>query len=72
MTDYLCDNGITQRISYPYTPEQNGYVERKYKHIVKIGRALLHHANVPSYFWTNTFETVIYTINRLPTPRLKN
>ena len=72
LTSYLRDNGITQRSFCPYTPEQNGCAERKHRHIVETGRALLHHANVPSRFWTIAFETAVYTINRLPTPRLEN
>lgn len=72
LTNYLRDNGITQCVSCPYTPEQNGCAERKHRHILETGRALLHYANIPSHFWTNAFETAVYTINRLPTPRLKN
>nr|AAU90288.2 Polyprotein, putative [Solanum demissum] len=58
LTNYLRDNGIVQRSSCPYTPEQNGCAERKHRHIVETGRALLHHANVPHKFWTNAFDTV--------------
>lgn len=71
MIQYLRDNGITQRSSCPYTHEQNGCAERKHRHIVETGRSLLHHSNVPSRFWTNAFETAVYTISRLPTPRLQ-
>lgn len=51
---------------------QNGCAKLKHWHIVETGRALLHHAKVPFNFWINAFETAVYTINRLPTPRLQN
>lgn len=61
-----------ERSSCPYTPDQNGCAERKRRHIVETDRALLHHANVASKFWTNAFETAVYTINRLRTRILNN
>ena len=72
LTSYLRDNGISQRISCPYTPEQNGCAERKHRHIVETGRALLAHSGVPHKYWTNAFATAVYTINRLPTPNLNH
>lgn len=68
LTNYLKDNGITQRVSCPYTPKQNGCAERKHRHIVKLGCALLHYASVPYKYWTYAFDIAAYTINRLHIP----
>ncbi len=66
LTNYLREHGISQRISYPHTPKQNGCAERKHRHIVEIGRALLTHASIPLHYWTYTFECAVDTLNRLP------
>jgi hypothetical protein len=50
LTSNLRSHGIIQRISCPHTPEQNGYVERKHRHITETGRTLLHHTFVPTRF----------------------
>lgn len=55
------------RISYPYTAAQNGFAERKHRHIVETGLALLAHSHLPLPYWTDAFTPVVYLINRLPT-----
>lgn len=70
LTSYLRQNGITQRVSCPYTPEQNGCAERKHRHVVELGRSLLNHAAVPYEYWTYAFSAAMYTINRLPSSML--
>ncbi|KAL3830766.1 hypothetical protein ACJIZ3_019568 [Penstemon smallii] len=64
--------GITHRISCPYAHSQNGMVERKHRHIVETGLALLSHSSLPKKFWSDSFITAVYLINRLPSPLLKN
>ena len=39
--------GITHHVSCPHTPQQNGIVERKHRHLVETGLALLNHAHIP-------------------------
>ncbi|KAL3838972.1 hypothetical protein ACJIZ3_023563 [Penstemon smallii] len=64
--------GITHRISCPYAHSQNGTVERKHRHIVETGLALLSHSSLPTLYWSDAFLTAVYLINRLPSPSLKN
>ena len=64
--------GISHRVSCPHTHQQNGKIERKHRHIVETGLALLSHAKVPLQFWEDAFSTACYLINRLPTPVLRN
>ena len=47
---YLEKHGITHRFSYPHTPQQNGRVEQKIRHVVKIGLALSTQASLPSKY----------------------
>ncbi|KAM3016365.1 hypothetical protein FF2_000396 [Malus domestica] len=58
--------GITYQLSCPHTPEQNGCAERKYRHVVEMGRTLLSQSDLPSKFWVEAFQTLMYLINRLP------
>lgn len=64
---FFSTHGITHRISCPYTPQQNGCVERKNRHVVEVGLALLAHSALPKSFWPFAFQAAIYLINRLPT-----
>jgi len=68
----LHKRGISHRISCPYTHQQNGAVERKHRHIVETGLALLSHASVPISYWDDAFVTACYLINRMPTSSLQN
>jgi transposase InsO family protein len=40
-TAYCADEGVTQHFSTPYTPQQNGVVERRNQTVVVMARALL-------------------------------
>lgn len=51
---------------------KNGAAERKHHHIVEKGLSLLAHYCVPFKFWDDAFVTVVFLINRLPTPLLGN
>ena len=68
----LATFGVKHSHPCPHTHEQQGNVEIKHRHIVEMGLTLLAWASMPSKFWEQAFETVVYLINRLPTPVLKN
>ena len=67
LSSYLQQHGISHFTTPPHTPEQNGIVERRHRHIVETGLSLLHHANLPLHFWSHAFQTTAHLINRLPT-----
>jgi hypothetical protein len=69
---FLNSNGILHRISCPHTPQQNGLAERKHRHIVDTGLALLTQSYLTLTYWVDAFNTAVYLINRLPTTVLKN
>ena len=68
LTPFLQQHGIHHRLTCPYTHQQNDYVERKHRHIVDMGLALLVHANLPLKFWVEAFISFVHIINVLPSP----
>ncbi|GJZ64305.1 putative RNA-directed DNA polymerase [Tanacetum coccineum] len=57
---------LPQKTSCPHTSEQNGFVERRNRHVVETGLTLLAQACVPQRFWHYAFDTAVYLINRIP------
>ena len=54
------------------TSQQNGRAERKLRHILDVVRATTIAASTPSQFWGEAALTVVYTINRCPSPIILN
>jgi hypothetical protein len=59
----LKEHGIQRKYSCSYSPWQNGVIERKNKHIIKITCAMLNEKNLPNYFSVEAVTTVVYIIN---------
>ncbi|CAN1253863.1 Retrovirus-related Pol polyprotein from transposon TNT 1-94 [Linum perenne] len=70
--EFYRSHGILYQQSCPGVSEQNGLVERKHRHILELTRALLLQTAVPSHFWVEAVRSVVYLINRQPTPVLQH
>ena len=66
-TSYIAFHGIAHQISCPYTPQQNGLVERKHRHLIETTITLLSQASLPSQYWSFAVQTAVSLINLLPT-----
>ncbi|GMI81878.1 hypothetical protein HRI_001857100 [Hibiscus trionum] len=70
LSSYFAKHGIQFLNTCPYTSEQIGRVERKHRHIVELGLTLMAQSGVPFKFWSDSFYTAVYLINRLPSKTL--
>jgi transposase InsO family protein len=66
-SEYLKEHGIQRKYSCSYSPQQNGVVKKKNKHIVEITRAMLNEKNLLNYFWAEAVTIVVYIMNQTPT-----
>jgi len=69
--EFFANSRTIHHTSYVQTPQQNGVVERKHKHLLEVSRALLFQSLLPTQYWGECVLTVIYPINRMPTKLLK-
>ena len=64
---FLSQHGIIHQLSCPYTPQQNGLVERKHRHLIETTITLLSQASMSTSFCSYALLTATFLINLLPT-----
>lgn len=62
--------GVQHLKTLSHTLRHNGTTQRRHQHIVYTGLILLQQAKLPHKYCSHAFQTVIYLINRFPTPLL--
>ena len=70
--EFYKKRGIFYQSSCVHTPQQNGMVERKHRHLIEVSRALFFQSNAPFSFWGDSVESVVHTINKMPVSILNN
>ena len=53
--DLYAQYGIIHQTSCVETPQQNGRVERKHRHLLNVARALKFHGRLPIFFGENVY-----------------
>ncbi|KAJ9547419.1 hypothetical protein OSB04_019962 [Centaurea solstitialis] len=61
---YLASIGITHNFPAPWTPQQNGVVERKNRTLIEAARTTLNASGLPLTFWTEAVSAAYFTQNR--------
>jgi transposase InsO family protein len=61
----ILEECIKHEFSSPYTPQQNGVVERKNRTLLDMARTMLDEYKTPNQFWAEAINTACYSINRL-------
>ena len=64
--------GIIHQKTCPYTPQQNGVVERRHRHILETARAVKFQAGFPDKFWGLCIHAATHVLNRIPSTTLGN
>ncbi|PKI53499.1 hypothetical protein CRG98_026105 [Punica granatum] len=70
--DFFYAHGIVHQTSCTDTPQQNGRVERKHRHILNVAGALIFQGSLPTRFWGEFVSTAVHLINITPTLLLDN
>jgi hypothetical protein len=69
---YCADEGVQRHYSTPYSPQQNGVVERRNQTVVGMARALLKQRGMLAVFWGEAVVTTVYILNHSPTKALND
>lgn len=70
--NYFSKEGIRFEFTAPYTPQQNGRVERDNRTIVESARAMIYGSGVAKFLWAEAVNTAVYILNRTQTTQAPN
>ncbi|WVZ81006.1 hypothetical protein U9M48_028433 [Paspalum notatum var. saurae] len=63
--NFCRDLGLEHQFSFPYTPPQNGVVERKNRTLVEMAQMMLDEHRTPRRFWAEAVNAACYIANRI-------
>ena len=66
------ENGIHKQFKSRYTPQQNGFAERKNRTIMDMVRSMLKAKHFPNEYWAEAVHCATYVLNRCPTKSVMN
>lgn len=55
---------MRRELTAPYSPQQNGVVERRNQTVVATARCMLKSAGMPARFWGEAVTAAVYVLNR--------
>lgn len=68
---YCEESGIKRHLTASYSPQQNGFVERRNRTLMEMTQSILKHMMVPNYLWGEAVRHSTYILNRVATRSLK-
>jgi transposase InsO family protein len=63
--EFLDEEGIKHKLSAPYTPQQNGIVERKNRTLIEAAKTMLDEYKTLDSFWEEDINIACHAANRL-------
>lgn len=72
MKQFLKEKGITQEFSAPFTPQQNGFIERENRTVMEATRTMLFKAKLPESLWGEAANSAVYLLNRVINAQTKD
>uniref|UniRef100_A0ACD5ZTS1 Uncharacterized protein n=1 Tax=Avena sativa TaxID=4498 RepID=A0ACD5ZTS1_AVESA len=67
---WCAQEGVEHFTTAPYSPQQNGVVERRNQTVVEMARCMLKGMSMPATFWGEAVKCAVYVLNRAPTRSL--
>lgn len=67
---FLKKEGITRKLTTPYTPQLNGVAERKNRTLMEMARCMMTQSKLPISFWAEAVATANFNRNRCITKAL--
>uniref|UniRef100_A0A8R7P947 Retrovirus-related Pol polyprotein from transposon TNT 1-94 n=1 Tax=Triticum urartu TaxID=4572 RepID=A0A8R7P947_TRIUA len=64
LAKHFAATGVQRHLTAPYSPQQNGVVERRNQTVVGMARSMMKAKGMPDYFWGEAVTTAVYLLNR--------
>jgi transposase InsO family protein len=68
--EYCSERGIKRHLTAPYSPQQNGVVERRNQTVLAMARSMMKAKAVLAWLWGEAVMTAVFLLNRAPTRSL--
>jgi hypothetical protein len=62
--EYCDELGVFRKLTAPYSPQQNGVVERRNQSVMATARCMLKAKMLPGIFWGEAVSCAVYLLNR--------
>ncbi|WVZ94772.1 hypothetical protein U9M48_040631 [Paspalum notatum var. saurae] len=64
--EHCAQEGVQRHYTAPYTPQQNGVVERRNQTVMGMARSMMKAMSMPGWFWGEAVTTAVFILNRSP------
>jgi hypothetical protein len=62
--EHYAEHGVERQPTAPYSPQQNGVVERRNQSITGMARCMIKTKKLSGYFWDEEVSTAVHILNR--------
>jgi transposase InsO family protein len=65
-SDFCVEHGIIHETTPPYSPQSNGFAERKNRTLTNLVNAMLETSGLSKEWWGEAILTECYVLNKVP------